>query len=129
MESRTLTLSLRRILVSCACISRNCPPISWNAEHGFQHKAPPWILGGIDLDPAGDCALRYAMPWKQDGKVIGYLELGIEIAHLTRQLSVEINLDLLAVIRKECITRNKFEAGRRMFGIVYKNVPLFYALS
>jgi len=71
---------------------------------------------GIDLDPAGDCALRYAMPWKQDGKVIGYLELGIEIAHLTRQLSAEMNLDLLAVIRKEYITRNKFEAGRRMFG-------------
>jgi PAS domain S-box-containing protein len=71
---------------------------------------------GIDLGPRGVFALRYATPWKQDGRVIGYLELGTEIEHLTTQLARDMNVELLTVIRKEYTTREKFEAGRQAFG-------------
>ncbi len=71
---------------------------------------------GIDLGLMGAFTLRYVLPWKQDGKVIGYLELGIEIAHLTRHLSMEMNIELLTLVRKENITKDKFEAGSRIFG-------------
>ena len=70
---------------------------------------------GIDMGTKGSLTLRYVLPWKQDGKLIGYLELGIETAHLIRQLSVEMNLDILIVVRKECTSQTKFEAGRQMF--------------
>ncbi len=70
---------------------------------------------GIDLGSTGAFTLRYIRPWKQDGKAIGYLELGIEIAHLTRHLSMEMNVDLLTLIRKEYTTREKFETGRQIF--------------
>lgn len=70
---------------------------------------------GIDLGTKGSLTLRYVLPWKQDGKLIGYLELGIETAHLIRQLSAEMNLDILIVVRKEYTTQAKFEAGRQLF--------------
>ena len=69
----------------------------------------------IDLGTKGSLTLRYVRPWKQNGKVIGYLELSIETAHLIRQLSLEMNLDLLIIVRKECTTQAKFEAGRQLF--------------
>ena len=70
---------------------------------------------GIDLGTKGSLTLRYVLPWKRNGKIIGYLELGIETAHLIRQLSVEMNLDILIVVRKEYTTQAKFEAGRQLF--------------
>ena len=71
---------------------------------------------GIELGPLGTFTLRYVRPWKQDGTTTGYLELGMEIEHLARQLARDMNLDLLTVIRKEYTSREKFETGRQAFG-------------
>ncbi|MDO8945503.1 MAG: cache domain-containing protein, partial [Desulfobacterales bacterium] len=71
---------------------------------------------GVELGPLGTFTLRYVRPWKQDGTTTGYLELGMEIEHLGRQLAGDMNLDLLTVIRKEYPSREKFETGRQAFG-------------
>jgi len=73
---------------------------------------------GVELGPLGTFTLRYVRPWKQNGKTTGYLELGMEIEHLAGQLARNMNLDVMTVIRKEYITREKFEAGRQAFGFV-----------
>jgi PAS domain S-box-containing protein len=71
---------------------------------------------GAELGPLGAFTLRYVRPLKQDGAVIGYLELGIEIDNIGAKLAKEMELDVLTVIGKEYTTREKFESGRRVFG-------------
>jgi PAS domain S-box-containing protein len=71
---------------------------------------------GAELDPLGPFTLRYVRPWKQDGIVIGYLDMGVEIDNIGARLATEMNLDILTGIRKEYTTLENFEAGRRIFG-------------
>ncbi len=71
---------------------------------------------GSELDSLGPLTLRYVRPWKQDGIVIGYLELGVEIDNIGAHLATEMNLDVLTVVRKEYTTLENFEAGRQIFG-------------
>ena len=71
---------------------------------------------GVELGPLGTFTLRYVRPWKQDGKTVGYLELGMEIEHLANKLAEEMDVDVLTAIKKEYTTRNKFEAGKKAFG-------------
>jgi PAS domain S-box-containing protein len=71
---------------------------------------------GFELGSLGSFTLRYVRPWKQDGIVIGYLELGVEIDNIGTHLANEMNLDILTFIRKDCTTRENFEVGRQIFG-------------
>ena len=73
---------------------------------------------GLELGPLGTFTLRYVRPWIQDGRVTGYLELGMEIEHLVTELTADLNVDLLTVVRKEFTSQEKFEAGRKTFGFV-----------
>jgi PAS domain S-box-containing protein len=71
---------------------------------------------GAELGPLGAFTLRYVKPWKQDGVVIGYLELGVEIDNVGAKLAKGMDLDVLTLIRKEYTSREKFESGSRVFG-------------
>ena len=73
---------------------------------------------GIELGRLGAFTLRYVRPWKKGGATIGYLELGIEIKHLTAQLASDMNIELLSVITKEYISRENFEEGKKAFGFL-----------
>ncbi|HIJ91014.1 MAG: PAS domain S-box protein [Desulfobulbaceae bacterium] len=73
---------------------------------------------GLELGPLGTFTLRYVRPWLQDGRVTGYLELGMEIEHLVTELAADLNVDFLTLVRKEFTSREKFEAGRKNFGFV-----------
>ncbi|MFZ3047756.1 MAG: ATP-binding protein [Desulfatirhabdiaceae bacterium] len=70
---------------------------------------------GMELGPLGTYTLRYVRPWKQNGIVTGFLELGMEIEHLTGLLSRNTNLEVMTIIRKQYITREQFETGRQIF--------------
>ena len=70
---------------------------------------------GTELGSQGTCTLRYVRPWKQDGKVIGYLELGVEIGRLVDQLAQVMDAEIVTVIRKEHTTRNNYEHGQKTF--------------
>jgi len=69
---------------------------------------------GIELGPLGTFTLRVVRPWKIDGKLIGYLELGEEIGHLTGQLKKTSGLDLLFTIDKSRLDRKKWEDGLKI---------------
>ena len=71
---------------------------------------------GVELGPLGTFTLRYVRPWRQEGRLVGYLELGMEIEDMADALAESVNLDLLTVIRKEYSTREGYEAGRQAFG-------------
>ena len=72
---------------------------------------------GIELGPLGTFALRYVSPWKQQGELLGYLELGKEIDPLSGKLARVLGCDVVTIIRKEYTSRENFEEGRRVLGL------------
>ncbi|MBA7517118.1 Sensor histidine kinase RcsC [subsurface metagenome] len=71
---------------------------------------------GIELENFGTFALRVVHPWRIDGDLTGYIELGEEIEHLTPEISDHLGIDLLFTIKKDLIDRAGWEAGQKMMG-------------
>ena len=84
---------------------------------------------GIELGPMGAFTLRYVRPCRLEGKFIGYLELGMEIEHMTEQLAGDMNNKMLLVIRKQFFNREHYEAARKTFGFSgrWNDYPLVVA--
>lgn len=81
-----------------------------------QAKSSGKTAAGIELGPYGTFALRVVRPWTVNGKLIGYVELGEEIEHLTEYLSKALNVDLVFTISKKLVEREKWEQGLRIMG-------------
>jgi len=71
---------------------------------------------GIELGVLGTFTLRMVQPWRIDGKIVGYIELGKEIEYLTSQLSDILNVGLVFTIFKNNLNRKSWEEGLRMMG-------------
>ncbi|MEN8135819.1 MAG: cache domain-containing protein, partial [Thermodesulfobacteriota bacterium] len=69
------------------------------------------ISSGIELGSLGTFTLRVVFPWIVNGKLLGYLELGEEIEHLTPRLREISDLDLIFTIDKSNLAKEKWEAG------------------
>jgi len=70
---------------------------------------------GVELGPLGTFTLRCVRPWRLDGKVIGYLELGMEMESLIGELVEDLDIDIVSLVHKEYTSREKFEAGKKTF--------------
>ncbi|HIJ78415.1 MAG: ATP-binding protein [Desulfobulbaceae bacterium] len=71
---------------------------------------------GIELGPFGTFTLRVVTPWRINNKVVGYLELGEEIEHISKNISALIDVDLIFLIDKKHLNRSNWEEGLRMLG-------------
>jgi PAS domain S-box-containing protein len=71
---------------------------------------------GIELGPYGTLTLRVVYPWRIDGRLAGYIELGEEIDHITPTISKHLGLDLAVTLEKKYLSRDKWEEGLRMLG-------------
>ena len=71
---------------------------------------------GIELGPLGTFALRVVCPWRINGEVAGYIELGEEIEHITKRLSESLDIDVVFAINKKYLNREGWEEGMRMLG-------------
>lgn len=69
---------------------------------------------GIELGPLGTFTLRVVEPWTDGGELIGYVELGEEIEHITRKLHAVLGVEICVVIEKEFLDREGWQAGMRM---------------
>lgn len=70
---------------------------------------------GVELGPLGTLTLRFVAPWydKNTHKLIGYVELGIEIDHVLDKLQHLFNVQVYTLINKEFLEREKWESGMR----------------
>jgi len=66
---------------------------------------------GIELGPFGTFTLRTVHPWRVGGKLVGYLELGGEIEHITAELSEILNAEVVMTIDKKYLNRTGWEEG------------------
>ncbi len=69
---------------------------------------------GMELGSLGTFTLRVAHPLLVDDKLEGYIELGMEIEHITQFIKQTLNLELLVLIEKKFLERNKWEAGLKI---------------
>jgi len=68
---------------------------------------------GVELGALGTFTLRVVSPWhdKQTGRLIGYIELGMEIDHVINRLRDIFGLDVIVVIDKTYLERDAWEDG------------------
>ncbi|UCD87211.1 MAG: PAS domain S-box protein, partial [Desulfobacterales bacterium] len=71
---------------------------------------------GIELGPLGTFTLRAVTPWYDGEQLIGFVELGEEIEHITRKLHHILGVEIYVVIEKEYLNRVDWESGMRMLG-------------
>jgi signal transduction histidine kinase len=87
-------------------------------DHGLTIKAS--LLGaeeaGLDLGGLGALSLRVAAPYRDNGKVIGFVELGVEFRHIANAVHEILGVDLLTLIDKRRLDRQAWERGRDIFG-------------
>lgn len=72
---------------------------------------------GVELGPLGTFTLRLVTPWiGTDGKLLGFVELGMEIDHVLREVQQHANVKMLLLIDKQFLDRQTWESGMRMLG-------------
>jgi signal transduction histidine kinase/DNA-binding response OmpR family regulator len=101
----------------------HCPPRHGDVigrETLAQARRGGLIGSGIELGPLGTFTLRVVIPWRVDGQLIGYLELGKEIEHITAYIKSEMNLEMIVLIQKRYLNRSGWKEGMAMFG---RNIP------
>jgi len=74
------------------------------------------VYSGIELGPFATFTLRTVLPWVVDGELIGYIELGKEIEHITPKLKHILNVDLVFLVEKSFVERQKWEEGLQVMG-------------
>lgn len=76
-------------------------------------EKPSW---GIELGKYGTFTLRKVHPWFVNGELVGYIELGEEIEHITPRLKETLGADLVLLIDKSHLNRGDWEEGLKMMG-------------
>jgi diguanylate cyclase (GGDEF)-like protein len=71
---------------------------------------------GIELGLLGTFTLRVVAPWYDGEHLLGYVELGEEIEHITQKLRDILGIEIFVLIEKKYLNRKNWEAGMRMLG-------------
>ena len=73
-------------------------------------------VSGLELGRSGTFTLRVVYPWKVNGELIGYIELGQEYEHILRELKVVTLIDFAVLLEKSHLDRAAWEVGMKMLG-------------
>ncbi|MBC8269249.1 MAG: histidine kinase [Rhodospirillaceae bacterium] len=71
---------------------------------------------GIELGPLGTFTLRAVLPWYEGETLIGFLELGEEIDHITDAVHETMGADLLVLVYEQFLGLKQWETGKEMLG-------------
>lgn len=71
---------------------------------------------GIELGPLGTFTLRVVEPWRVAETIVGYIELGMEIEHLTPDLKTITKADFAFIINKDFLNQANWQEGLKMLG-------------
>lgn len=90
---------------------------------------------GLELGRFGMPTYRGVLPWRVADKLIGYIELGIEVDYVLKQLQSIVKQDFMITLDKQQLDREQWELGRKHSGrlhnwdlfsdqvIVYQTLP------
>jgi PAS domain S-box-containing protein len=66
------------------------------------------IASGIERGPLGAFVLRVVMPWRDNGELLGYLELGMEFKEITKDLHGLLDVDFVVAVDKKLVSREQW---------------------
>lgn len=69
---------------------------------------------GLELGALGTLTLRLVMPWRRDGQVLGYLEIGEEIEHLISEIQESLSVDMLVLLDKQMVSPEQWQRGQSL---------------
>jgi PAS domain S-box-containing protein len=69
---------------------------------------------GVELGPLGTFTLRVVKPWRMNGELVGYIELGREIEDISHEIRSHFRIEAGTFIRKELLNRADWQAGMQM---------------
>lgn len=81
-----------------------------------QAMAQGKTVSGLELGRSGTFTLRVVYPWKVNGELIGYVELGQEYEHILQELKAVTMIDFAVVLDKKNLDRGAWEEGMEMLG-------------
>ena len=96
---------------------------------------------GLELGKFGMLTYRGVLPWRVGDKLIGYIELGIEVDYVLKQLQSIVKKDFLITLDKHYLDRKQWELARERAGrfhnwglfsdqvIAYQTLPDFINIS
>lgn len=70
----------------------------------------------IEQGPTGNCTLRVVYPWRRNGELLGYLELGTEFEAVAQKVHNLLNVDILVVVDKHLLKRDLWEKRNKKLG-------------
>jgi hypothetical protein len=72
---------------------------------------------GLDLNAFGVVTLRVTVGWRDmSGKLIGFVEIGRDVAPMIDAVHRVMGLDILLLVKKDLLDRDKWEEGARQSG-------------
>jgi signal transduction histidine kinase len=71
-------------------------------------------VSGLELGPLGTLTLRMVVPWRHNGKVFGYLEIGEEVEHLIDEIRDSLTVDLAVLVDKKFLRPEQWQRGLGM---------------
>mgnify|MGYP003703419025 CR=1 FL=1 len=72
---------------------------------------------GMELGALSTYTLRYVAPWRVDGKLIGYVEMGTEAQWFAQEVSRVLNLQVMTAVRKSVTSPERFAQGKASLGL------------
>jgi signal transduction histidine kinase len=78
----------------------------------FQAANSQKFAFGLELGRFGMLTYRGVLPWRVEDKLIGYIELGIEVDYVLKQLQSIVKKDFLITIDKHQLDREQWELAR-----------------
>ena len=86
---------------------------------------------GLELGKFASYTLRYVLPWKLQGELIGYIEIGMEIDWFANEIKRMLQLDSLVVLPKKFTNETDFSVGKSALGLSgnWNDFPDFVILS
>jgi signal transduction histidine kinase len=76
-----------------------------------QGDGVPW---GLELGPMGTFTLRVVQPWRINGELAGYIELGKEISSVVSTVKHVLDVELVVAVDKSFLNRADWEEGMKM---------------
>ena len=72
------------------------------------------ITHGVELGPLGTMTLRVVAPWRHDGRLLGYVELGSEIENLCQSIEATLDMEVFVLANKSLLDPELWNKGMSM---------------
>lgn len=73
-------------------------------------------FSGLELGALGTFTLRVVTPWYLNNKLIGYIELGMDICHIVEKIKDTLKTEPYVLIDKKFLEQNSWKEGMKMLG-------------